>query len=192
MISRSSRFYSGGIILALAAAVAFAETPASRSPAAAEDLPTTAADFPKRRVVNGNTLVLHAPQIRSWPEFERFEAVLAIEVTLADGKVRYGTAKVSGSTEVDLRKRVVIVNQPRFDSVRFIDPVPSHVNDAVMKGATRSKLTVPLDLFVAHVADDVLVEPPPPGFNVNPPPIQVRSSPTLLLHINGEPVYESV
>jgi hypothetical protein len=138
------------------------------------------------------SLILHAPQIRSWPKFERFEAILALELTSRDGTIRFGTAKVSGATEVDLRKRVVKVTSPRFDSVQFADPVPDELRSAVMTAGLRSTLEIPLDLFLAHLANEVLIEPAPPGFNVNPPPILIRSSPTLLLHVNGEPVYESV
>jgi hypothetical protein len=52
----------------------------------------------------------------------------------------------------------------------------------------RKTLDVPLDLFLAHLADEVLAGPAPAGFNTTPPPIVVRSSPTILLFVNGQPV----
>ena len=56
----------------------------------------------------------------------------------------------------------------------------------------RKSLEVPLDLFLAYVADEVLAGPPPTGFNTTPPPIFVRSTPTILLFVNGKPVASTV
>ena len=105
---------------------------------------------------------------------------------------RFAAASIRGSTEVDLDKRIVRVQSPEVESVGFTERVPEAYRDAVMNAVARKELDVPLDLFLAYLADDVLSEPPPPGFNTDPPPIIVRSGPTLLLSVNGEPVKADV
>ena len=181
----ATRSVAGGLCGALAlagfAAAASQPGPEANTPPSFE--------FPQQREVDGLTLVLHAPQIRAWPDFEHFEALVAVEVSSPDDQAtHYGTASLSGGTEIDLASRLVRVRSPRVDSVTFTEPVPDSHRDAVMHAASRSELDVPVDLFLAYLADDVLSEPPPPGFNSDPPPILVRSKPTMLLSINGEPV----
>ena len=52
---------------------------------------------------------------------------------------------------------------------------------------------MPLDHFLAYVADEVfLPQAAPAGFNTSPPPILVRSTPTALLFVNGAPVPSAV
>jgi hypothetical protein len=150
--------------------------------------------FPRARRVDGFDLIVHAPQIRSWPGFERFAAMLAVELTPPDGSpARYATATVQGATEVDLADRVVRVIDPEVTNVRFTGAeVPEAYRAAVMHATRDGVLEVPLDLFLASVADDVLSNPPPPGFNVEPPAIVVKSKPTLLLFVNGEPVGSAI
>ena len=150
--------------------------------------------FPRQRQVDGLDLVMHAPQIRSWPGFERFAALMAVEVTpTAGGAVRYATATVQGSTEVDLANRVVRVIEPEFTNVSFAGAeVPPEYRAPIQHASRDDVLEIPLDLFLASVADDVLSDPPPAGFNVEPPAIAVRTKPTLLLFVNGEPIGSAI
>lgn len=150
--------------------------------------------FPRQRQVDGFDLVLHAPQISSWPGFERFAARMAMEVTPPDGSAtRYATVTVQGSTEVDLAERVVRVIGPQVTHVTFTGgEAPAEYRAAVQHASRDGVLEIPLELFLASVADEVLAEPAPAGFNVEPPPIVVRSKPTLLLFVNGDPVGSAV
>jgi hypothetical protein len=144
--------------------------------------------YPQRREVDGNTLVLHAPQIRSWPNFSHFEAWVAIEYTPADKTgVRYATASVTGATEVNLETRIVKVRQPKIGEVLFASPsTPPAYAQTIKSAATRKELDVPLDLFLAALADNVLETSAPPGFNTEPPKIYVKNEPTMLLYLNGK------
>jgi hypothetical protein len=149
--------------------------------------------FPQRREVDGYSLVLHAPQIRSWPEFKSLEALLAIELTPPDGgSPSLGTLSVTGATEIDMARRIVTLRQQQIGEVIFSGEAADEYEEVVTHLATRSELDIPLDLFLAQLADDVLSDPPPPGFNTDPPVIHVASTPTLLLLINGTPVLSDV
>jgi len=143
--------------------------------------------FPVRRMIEGHTLILHAPQIRSWPEFKTFRADVAVELYLqGETTPHVGTAAIEGSTEVDLDARIVTVRTPKVVAATFPNETrAADFEETVKRAATRSELVVPLDIFLAHLADEVLETPPPPGFNAEPPPILVAKKPTLLLFVNG-------
>ena len=163
--------------------------PTSSATARADEVPVPAGTFPKKRSVDGYAFLIHAPQIRSWPAFERFTASMAFALS-APGATQpaYGTATVTGGTVVDMTTRIVTVQAPEVQSVKFMDPVPAEYEGVVKRVVTRDVLEVPVDLFVSHLADDVLAGDLPAGFNTAPPPIIVRSKPTLLLFVNGKPV----
>ncbi len=145
--------------------------------------------YPQRRVSDGYSIVLFAPQIRHWPNFERLEAWMAIEVTSPDGQnTTYGTAAMTGETEIDLESRIVTITSPRVDDVVFPGAARPAEVAAVKHLIKRDKLEVPLDLVLAALTDDVLDKPPPPGFSTQAPKIIVAADPTILLFINGNPV----
>jgi hypothetical protein len=164
--------------LATTAAGAHAATPAATQPTTATGVP--APTFPQQRTVDGFALALHAPQVRSWPEFEQFTASVAFELTPPGAtSPTFGTATVTGQTIVDRDNRQVEIRAPRVSDVKFATTVPRAHKAAIENAVTRTSLKVPLDLFLAYVADEVLAGPPPVGFNTTPPPIVVRSTPTL-------------
>ena len=169
--------------------------PLAAAPDAGAELQSEPWHYPRERIVDGNRLVVYTPQIRAWPGFAQFEAQVAIELHPKDGSpVRYGTTTISGATEVDLDARLVIVTHPQIDDVTFAgsgsgtDAYEKMLVDTVM----RDRVEIPLDLFLLYLSDDVLEDPPPPGFNTAAPPIYVADSPTLLLFVNGTPVLTKV
>jgi len=150
-------------------------------------------DYPHRREQDGYSLILHAPQIRSWPEFKTFDAQMAIELTTPDGAGKaLGTLTIAGATQVDMSRRIVVVTGHKISDVRFSGTAADEYEAVVKKLATRKQLDIPLDYFLSQLAEDVLSDPPPPGFNTAPPVIHVASSPTLLLMVNGTPVLTDV
>src|SRR5262245_47653558 len=149
--------------------------------------------FPQQRSIEGYTLTINAPQVRSWPEFKRFTSTIAFSLTPAgQTAVHYGTATVAGDTVVDMDKRIVTIRHPKVTDMTFTSSVPPEYTAAVMDAATRESLEVRLDHFLAYLAEAVLPESAPQGFNPAPPPILVRSTPTALLFVNGTPVPTAV
>ena len=187
-------------VLAAMSSVSSAQTKGTQSQApGAAEAPLVGIDgapsfvYPQRRLMGGHSVLLHAPQVRSWSGFERFEAAIAIELGPSDGSaVRYGTMTVSGTTEVNLPARLVTVRAPKVDQVVFSGTVPAAYTDAIKNAATRTSLDIPLDFFLAHLADGVLETPAPPGFSNKPPPIYVHDTPTILLFVNGQPALQTL
>ena len=150
--------------------------PTSSATARADEVPVPAGTFPQKRSVDGYAFLIHAPQIRSWPEFERFTAAIAFALTPPGAThPTYGTATVTGGTLVDMTTRIVTVQSPEVQSVKFMDSVPAEYEGVVKRIVTRDVLDVPVDLFVSYLADNVLAGDLPAGFNTAPPPIFVRA-----------------
>jgi hypothetical protein len=179
------------LYLSTTAAAVLAATPAATQPTTAATTP--APTFPQQRTVDGYALTLHAPQVRAWTGFEQFTASIAFELTPAGAlSPSLGTATVTGQTIVDRENRQVEIRAPKVSDVKFASTVPPAHKAVIEHAVTRTSLKVPLDLFLAYVADEVLAGPPATGFNTTPPPIVVRSTPTLLLFVNGKPVPSAV
>jgi hypothetical protein len=149
--------------------------------------------YPREREISGRKVIVHAPQIRSWEQYERFSAQLAVEFLEPDASARYAVLDLSGDTVLDREARLVKVPKPKVDRVTFSggEGTAEHENRirAVVEG---EPIELPLDVFLYYLADGVLEAPPPTGFNAEPPPIHVVESPTFLLFINGEPVASGV
>ncbi len=171
------------------AAVNDSSAAAAPPPDANEPLQTEPWRYPRERTVDGNRVIVYTPQIRSWQDFTHFEAIAAIEFFPKDGgAARYGTTTISGATEVDLDKRLVIVTEPKIDDVSFPGTGADAYEVAMSKIVLRERVEIPLDMFLLYLSDEVLEDPPPPGFNTKAPPIHVAETPTLLLFVNGKPV----
>ena len=131
-------------------------------------------EYPRKRAIEGATLIVHAPQIRSWKEFEHFESMVAIEV-VPDGvdEPVIGTATVSGDTRVNMDDRIVIVTSPKVEKVTFSDQAATERWAGPVKASVRrSRIDIPVDLFVSYLSDDLVDVPTPEGFNTKPPPME--------------------
>jgi hypothetical protein len=188
--------FARSLLLAFLATLFVSNVPAATTAttqAGNHDYGAANAVFPQQRAIQGFTLTIHAPQVRSWTGFEHFTSTIAFSLTpSSQTEAQYGTATVAGDTVVDMDRRIVTIRSPRVTDVTFAEPVPAKYTAAVMDAATRESLDVRLDLFLAHLADEVLSQAAPAGFNTSPPPILVRSTPAALLFVNGAPVPSAV
>jgi hypothetical protein len=145
--------------------------------------------YPRERVYGDKKVIIYAPQIRSWDQFEHFTAQVAVESLEADAGARYAALDLSGATVLDREARIVRVAQPKVDRVTFSGGQAAADAESRVRAAVENEpLEIPLDVFLYYLADGVLESPPPAGFNSEPPPIHVVESPAFLLFVNGEPV----
>ncbi|MHC4958171.1 MAG: hypothetical protein ACYTGN_07320 [Planctomycetota bacterium] len=69
---------------------------------------------------DGSRLVLHAPQIKGWKDFKRLDALLAATIELpGTGREAFGTIRLRAETEVDHRRGVAMVEQPKVVDINF-------------------------------------------------------------------------
>ena len=145
------------------------------------------------RSIDGNRLVVYTPQIRSWPDFATIRSA-GRDRAAPEGRQRRPlrhdddlrrdrgrSRQTSGHRHASEGRRRDVRRQRR----RCVREDDGRHRDARARGdSARPVPAVPID--------DVLEEPPPPGFNTAPPPIYVADSPTLLLFVNGTPVLTKV
>ena len=149
--------------------------------------------YPREREIAGRRVIIHAPQIRSWEQYERFTAQVAVEFLEPDASARYAVLDLSGDTELDREARLVKVPKPKVDRVTFSGGEGTAEHEKRIRAVVEGEpIELPLDVFLYYLADGVLEAPPPAGFNVEAPPIHVVESPSFLLFINGEPVTSGV
>lgn len=146
--------------------------------------------FPQRRLITGGELVLHAPQVREWPDFAHASMQVAIEYYPdGDPLPKFGTASFTSTTDVSLDQRIVSMRSIKVNKVQFSEEVPERYYDAIMNTVTREHMDVPLDLFLSYLSTDLIEAATPENFSKVPPVIHVASTSTILLFVNGEPVF---
>src|SRR4029077_9574882 len=76
--------------------------------------------YPRERVTkDGKRVIVYAQQIRTWDNFERFTAQVAVEFPENAENARYGVIDLSGDTVVVRKARLVKVPPPKVDRVTF-------------------------------------------------------------------------
>ena len=153
-------------------------------------------DWPREYTApDGSRLELYRPQLVSWDDWERLEARAAMAVQRqGEAEPRLGIVRLVGTTEVSVRERLVRITDIDLLEVRFADGKTTSIDE---------RLQTLLDaLFPAeHVLslDDVLadlersgVRQQAPQMKAEPPPIFVSTSASVLVMIDGEPVWADV
>ena len=171
-----------------------AVTPADRAAAPLVDISEPPKwVFPQRRVVDGGELVIHAPQVRQWPDFATVSIQAAIEYYPAgDPLPKFGTVSFSSTTKINLERRIVSLDSIEVNQVQFSEQVPERYYKAIMNIVTREQLEAPLDLFLGSLSADLVERATAQGFSKQPPLIHFASTPTVLLFINGPTLFSPV
>ena len=174
-----------GLLMVLAVLAAYGQ---------AEDLPGVRARFPRQMLITGARIVVHAPQVESWKDHETIVAWQALEATLLDdNQPHVGVAKIRASTQIDKRTRTIFVRQVEVLQMHFPGAPADRVGklkEAATSAMQSHRGTVPLDLALMYIARQqqqtrsIELDP-------TPPVIHVADSPTLLVLLEGEPVFAS-
>jgi hypothetical protein len=145
--------------------------------------------YPQARLLDIGRLVLYPPQIQTWPGFEDFEALMAVELHPRrwPQEVLYATVSVSGSTRLKLDDRLVIIANPKVDAVVFTAGGNAEYQRALRNGVENTRIEMPLDVFLLSLEDAVLNSSAAAKFSTAAPEILVRTAPTILLSIPGKP-----
>src|SRR4029077_11100333 len=87
-------------------------TPTTPAPAAATPAATASSDdvrFPRELSNDKGKVIVHAPQVQAWPDYERVDAIAAIEVTFKGKKPVVGSARFTASTVADVAAHTVTI-----------------------------------------------------------------------------------
>ena len=113
------------------------------------------------------SVIVYAPQIRTWDNFEHFTAQVAVEFLAERRETRATASSTFRATRSSIAKaRLVKVPKPKVDRVTFSGGKGSEEHEDRIRAAVESEpLEIPLDVFLYYLADGVLESPPPAGFN---------------------------
>jgi len=76
--------------------------------------------FPREAVNDLGRIVIHAPQIEAWTDFEIVEGAAAVEASLADSDdVHLGSVRFQARTVNDLDARVVTILDRKITALSF-------------------------------------------------------------------------
>ena len=168
-------------------------------PTAAEQPATTAAGnttaiieprFPRETSTPAGKLVVHAPQIGAWPDYETIDAQAAVEVTLKDRKPEVGTVRFTAATSADVAARTVTFYKIQITDVRFAGKSEKDrraLETFVRDTAQQAPLKMPLDVVLRYLADSALPVHNP-NLAMKPPEIHYSAQPAILVLTDGAPL----
>lgn len=171
-------------LFSIALPLAVAQTPAD-----------TDGGWPREVDSGGSHFVIFQPQVDRWKE-NHIEARSAVTVTREGAATPiFGIVSISANTDVDNESRIVTLEDLKVTSVSF--PSAASQQPALLN-AIRDSLpewphTISLDRLLADLAitqAETAAESVP--LKNTPPKIIFSSTPSVLILIDGEPVYRSV
>jgi len=169
-------------VLLSASVLAQTQTPESVS---------TAVRYPREYSTPSGKLVIHAPQVEEWPDYDQMTGWAAVEATVGGmSKPALGTVRFEAETVSDLDQRTVKFYNQKITQVRFpqvSDEQSVELEKFVRDAVTRTQQTMPLDVVLLYLADDI-IPTGTPGLSMRPPQIFYSTGDSRLLILDGPPI----
>ena len=161
----------------------------------AEGTSTASVDswYPRTVTSDKGTVIVYAPQIDAWAEFETISGWVAFKMSRTGSQDSYvGSIRFDAQTDTDVQEREVLLHDAEVHELT-IDGLDEGAEEyALVKDAfsTRSR-TVPLDLVLEYLPRETLI-PAAEGLNQQPPTIFSSTGAAILLAVESEPVWVPV
>jgi hypothetical protein len=181
---------SGGALAAADATPAPAPSTATAPAAPPASAASDDVRFPREARNAAGRLVVHAPQVQAWRDYERMEAIAAVEATLNGKKTQPGTVHFEASTVADVAQHTVSIYDVQVKSTQFAgaSAADQKALDAMVRDVVRkAPQKVPLDVVLRHL-DETVIPTAAVGLSMTPPDIHYSSEPAVLVNIDGEPI----
>lgn len=151
--------------------------------------------WPKELDGNGIHFLLYQPQVDSWKK-NHLEARSAVTVTRAGSSTPiYGIVSISARTDSDKDTRMVTLEDLKVTSASFPADASqqSELLDLLRQSLPAWPRTISLDRLLADLAlTDALADTESVPVNNTPPKIVFSTTPSVLILIDGEPIYRSL
>ncbi|HTP36564.1 MAG TPA: hypothetical protein VMJ75_30520 [Candidatus Acidoferrales bacterium] len=158
--------------------------------AAPNSAPAPPADegWPRKRVIDGTTLISYQPQVDDWKEFQTLDWRMAFSLTPKGGKAVIGAASMEAQTNVDSDTHTVLIHDIKLRHTDF--PSLDAGTAARMEQSLRTFLppTVTISLERIIACTPKKDSAPTVQLKNDPPVIFVSYKPAVLLDIDGDPV----
>jgi hypothetical protein len=149
--------------------------------------------YPRTVTSDKGTVVIYAPQIESWRDFDTLSALVAFRITRAGSEETfYGSVRLDAKTDTDLVEREVLLHDAVIHELAIggLDEQADEYR-LIAEALTARSRTVPLDLVLEYLPEDMEV-PSAEGLNTNPPDIFIATEPAILLRVDTEPMFVPV
>ncbi|HYZ87261.1 MAG TPA: hypothetical protein VE621_22795 [Bryobacteraceae bacterium] len=168
---------------AVAAAAAGSKLPSEANP------PEVDPGWPREFTNARGKLLTFQPQVNEWKDFKEMTWRMAVALTPAGGKEVVGAATMRGQTDVDHDKHIVNIHDLALVRANFpsLDATESANMQQLLATFAPPSLAVSLERIAACT-------PKRDTFRAvavknDPPPIFVAYKPTILVDVEGDPVY---
>jgi hypothetical protein len=150
--------------------------------------------WPRTFTSEGNTVILHQPQVDSWPDHETIRFRAALEVTPAGAsEPSYGVLAGEAETDVEpTNTTVFLCNIKLIVRFPYSPPDQAQVLSALVKEVLphRPYITLSVNRVLAYMHDEPLPKGVP--LNLAPPPIFYSASPAILVNFLGAPEFKPI
>jgi hypothetical protein len=148
--------------------------------------------WPRKHVQPEGTLISYQPQVDEWKDHTTITWREAFEFTPTGGKKVIGAGKLSGMTNVDHDKHLVVIYGIQVINTYFpdLDQASSAKMDHLVRSFVPPVVNISLERVVAYL-------PKPETINTvnlknDPPFVFVNYSPAILLAVDGEPLLTAI
>ena len=189
---RTATIHTSWLGLLLAAVAAQTQVPIQD----AAEVGNTAGAFPRQLTSDSGAVLIHAPEIEAWPNFERIEARSAVEVTLADGgETAIASIKFTANTETNLDLRLIAIDNIELIAINMslmVAPEYAERFESVIRENVRGNpQEIPVEVVLSYISPDATL-PTVEGINLKPPPIFYSTTPAVLVQTDGEPLFAPI
>jgi hypothetical protein len=192
---KTSRRVVAGMLVLLTTGVSLTPSlaqPPAQTPAEAP-LPI---EWPREMAsADGTRWTVYQPQINSWEEQERFDGWVAVTITRPrEPEPVVGALHITAETETNLETRIVVVHELQVVEGRF--PALDESRTARMVEGAQSLVAevtreLSLDRVLAYF-ERMESRPPEIELSTEPPTIFVRTTPAVLLLLDGDPLMSPI
>ncbi|MBW2244334.1 MAG: hypothetical protein JRH01_20310, partial [Deltaproteobacteria bacterium] len=142
-------------------------------------------DYPKAKVT------IYQPQVESL-ENNELQARAAVSVSRDGGTPEFGAIWIEAKVDSDRGERMATLRDVKIPRVRFADASEGDqekLAKLIQESVPDSGLSVSLDLLVADM-DAAARGTDEPELKHDPPRIVYRKQPTVLVSLDGDPIYQ--
>ena len=142
---------------------------------------------------NKSVITLYQPQLESF-EANVLEGRMAITVKLRDRDLIYGAVWFKATLSTDLEKRTVLIENMKIEKSHFPDIVDKDMVEEFSKLLSKEieswDIAMSLDRIIASLKEVDNLEQLSDQINNDPPVIYFRTTPAVLLMIDGKPIFK--
>jgi hypothetical protein len=151
--------------------------------------------WPRQKISPDGKLIYYQPQFDQWTNFKNVQGRLAFQITPTGGQTTMGIADIVIQTDSDLQSHTVLLHDPQvlethFPSVQ--DPAIRDQLDSLARSFLNPDATMTISLERMISVTEKPKVAAPSGLNQNPPTIFVSYVPSVLLIVDGQPVYSPI